>query len=116
LAELAQGQGGELAKRELLVHTSVSETGIVLYGFLLAAERAMFRRLLKVSRLGPALGQKILDGATVAELEAMIAGGDVARLQEIKGVGPKLAGMIVVQLGETKEGDTRQIPKRRDGA
>jgi Holliday junction DNA helicase RuvA len=85
---------------ELLIHVAAGDAGWTLYGFLREEERAAFRRLLKVGRLGPALAMKILDGIGVAELDTAIRCGDAARLEQINGVGEKMARMICVTLGE----------------
>ncbi len=48
---LSKLEKGKAAK--LLAHMAVSQDNIALYGFLSAEERAMFRRLISVTRVGP---------------------------------------------------------------
>lgn len=51
----------------LLIHTSVREDAIVLYGFATAEERTLFRALLNVSGVGGKLALNILSAMPVAE-------------------------------------------------
>jgi holliday junction DNA helicase RuvA len=81
----------------LLVHTEVREDAIELIGFLDEAERALFSLLRKVKGLGPRTSLTVLSGMPPPQLAAVIASGDVARLQTIPGVGTKLAERVVVE-------------------
>jgi Holliday junction DNA helicase RuvA len=81
----------------LLVHTEVREDAIELIGFLDEAERALFQLLRKVKGLGPRTSLAVLSGMPAAELAAVVAAGDVGRLQTIPGVGKKLAERVVVE-------------------
>ncbi|MBT5120910.1 MAG: Holliday junction branch migration protein RuvA, partial [Planctomycetes bacterium] len=47
-------------KMRLLTHLSVSETNLVLFGFAEEAERALFRRLLRVNGVGPSCALALL--------------------------------------------------------
>jgi Holliday junction DNA helicase RuvA len=84
----------------LLVHTEVREDAIELFGFEHARERTVFHLLRKVKGLGPRISLAVLSGMPVGELCRAIAGGDVARLQTIPGVGRRLAERIVVECRE----------------
>jgi Holliday junction DNA helicase RuvA len=85
------------ASVRLLVHTEVREDAIDLIGFVDDAERALFQVLRKVKGLGPRTSLGVLSGLPAAELVAVIAAGDVARLQTIPGVGKKLAERVVLE-------------------
>jgi Holliday junction DNA helicase RuvA len=85
------------ASVRLLVHTEVREDAIELIGFVDETERALFHLLRKVKGLGPRTSLTVLSGMPAAELAAVIAGGDAARLQTIPGVGKKLAERVVVE-------------------
>lgn len=82
----------------LLVHEVIREDAHVLYGFLDADERELFRALLAVSGVGAATARMILAGIGAAELKAVIASGDHKRLTAVKGVGAKTAQRIIVDL------------------
>jgi holliday junction DNA helicase RuvA len=84
---------------KLLTHLVVREDAHVLYGFMSAAERELFRLLINsVSGIGPKIALNILSGINVAAFRGAVAGGDVKILSRISGVGKKTAERIVVEL------------------
>jgi len=88
--------GGEVL---LLTHLAVREDAHVLYGFMSAAERDLFRLLINtVSGIGPKIALNVLSGMNVAAFRGAVAGGDVKSLSQISGVGRKTAERIVVEL------------------
>lgn len=89
---------GETIK--LLVHLVVREDQLSLYGFTMALERELFRRLISVSGVGPKVAMALLSGTTPEVLVDAIETGNVSRLKSVKGVGPKTAQRIVVDLGD----------------
>ena len=95
---------GEGAEAELLVHTEVRETSLELFGFVTAAERALFEKLLGVSGIGPRLAQAVLSGMAPAEFLDALAIGDVVRLTRIPGVGKKTAERLVLELRDKVQG------------
>lgn len=83
----------------LLTHLSIREDAHVLYGFMTAAERDLFRLLIHtVSGIGPKIALNVLSGMNVTALRGAVAGGDVKALSQISGVGKKTAERIVVEL------------------
>ena len=89
---------GELGSEvELLTHTQVREDVLALFGFLTAAEQALFERLIAVSGVGPRLAVSILSGIEAPDLVAALRTSDVARLTRIPGVGRKTAERLVVE-------------------
>ena len=83
----------------VLTHLAVREDAHVLYGFMTAAERAMFRLLINtVSGIGPKIALNVLSGMNVTALRGAVAGGDVKSLAQISGIGKKTAERIVVEL------------------
>jgi holliday junction DNA helicase RuvA len=93
-------EGGEVA---LHIHTHVREDTLALYGFLDAAEKRVFERLITVSGVGPKLAVTILSGLNTGRLVAAIRGQDHATLTLIPGVGKKLAERLVVELKDKLE-------------
>src|SRR6185503_18431763 len=84
---------------KLLTHLAVREDAHVLYGFMTAAEREMFRLLINtVSGIGPKIALNVLSGMNVTALRGAVANGDVKALSQISGVGKKTAERIVVEL------------------
>lgn len=96
---------GELGSEvELLTHTQVREDVLALFGFLTAAEQAIFERLIAVSGVGPRLAVSMLSGIEAPELVAALQSSDVARLTRIPGVGRKTAERLVVELKDKVQG------------
>jgi len=84
---------------KLLTHLAVREDAHVLYGFMTAQEREMFRLLVHtVSGIGPKIALNILSGMNVTSLRGAVANSDVKALSQISGVGKKTAERIVVEL------------------
>jgi Holliday junction DNA helicase RuvA len=83
----------------VLTHLAIREDAHVLYGFMSATERELFRLLIHtVSGIGPKIALNILSGMNVVALRGAVAGGDVKALSQISGVGRKTAERIVVEL------------------
>ncbi|HZG01562.1 MAG TPA: Holliday junction branch migration protein RuvA [Chitinophagales bacterium] len=68
------------------------------YGFHTEAEREMFVHLLSVSGVGASSVRLILSALKPDDLVGAIASGDVGTFQRIKGVGPKTAQRIILDL------------------
>lgn len=84
----------------LHIHTYVREDALQLYGFFTFLEKRLFLLLMGVSGVGPKLARNILSGIEVSELLIAIQKGAVERLRLIPGVGPKMAGRLVLELKE----------------
>lgn len=83
----------------LLTHLAIREDAHVLFGFVTAAERDLFRLLITtVSGIGPKIALNILSGMNPAMFRGAVANGDVKALSQISGVGKKTAERIVVEL------------------
>jgi holliday junction DNA helicase RuvA len=83
----------------LLTQLVVREDAHILYGFMSAAERDLFRMLVQtVSGIGPKLALNVLSGISVTAFRGAVANSDVRALSQIPGVGKKTAERIVVEL------------------
>src|ERR1041385_8459490 len=89
---------------ELLPHFVVREDAQLLFGFLTAAERTAFRRLLKVNGVGPKVALSVLSGLSVDDLAAAVAAQDAARLVKVPGIGRKTAERIVLEMRDKLTG------------
>src|SRR5260370_755164 len=90
----AAGQG-----IRILTHLHVREDAQILYGFMTAAERDLFRLLVNnVSGIGPKLALAVLSGMSVSNFKAAVVNSDVASLSKISGLGKKTAERIVLEL------------------
>lgn len=89
-------QGSEVL---LLTHLAIREDAHLLYGFLTAAERDLFRLLIHtVSGIGPKIALSVLSGMSITSFRSAVAAGDVKALSSVQGVGRKTAERIVVEL------------------
>ncbi len=95
---------GERCK--LFVWFHVKEDAHTLYGFIDEGEKRLFLHLISVSGIGPGTGRMILSSVTPDEIQAAIVKGDVPLIQKIKGIGPKSAQRIILELQDKlkKEG------------
>jgi Holliday junction DNA helicase RuvA len=84
----------------------VREDSITLYGFSSATEKRAFDLLMSVQHVGPKLALAILSLLAPEELVAAILKGDVARIDAVPGVGPKVAERVVRELRD-KAGDLK---------
>lgn len=91
------GAAGSEARLWIYSHY-VQDGGLSLFGFSDREERALFETLLGVQGVGPKVALAILSGLPAAELTKAIAGADVARLTQIRGVGRKTAERLAVEL------------------
>ncbi|HEV3410520.1 MAG TPA: Holliday junction branch migration protein RuvA [Chthoniobacterales bacterium] len=83
----------------ILTHLHVREDAQLLYGFMTAAERDLFRLLVNnVSGIGPKLALAVLSGMSVSNFKGAVVNGDVASLSKISGLGKKTAERIVLEL------------------
>lgn len=71
-----------------------------LFGFFTEDERDMFKILMGVNKVGPKLAINIMSAAEPEALATMILSEDIAKLTSLKGVGPKLASRLVVEIKE----------------
>src|SRR5947208_9595041 len=83
----------------ILTHLHVREDAHILYGFMTAAERDLFRLLVNnVSGIGPKLALAVLSGMSVSHFKSAVVNSDVASLSKISGLGKKTAERIVLEL------------------
>lgn len=84
---------------QILTHLHIREDAQVLYGFMTAAERDLFRLLVNhVSGIGPKLALAVLSGMSVPHFQAAVVNNDAAALARISGVGKKTAERMVLEL------------------
>jgi holliday junction DNA helicase RuvA len=91
---------------KLYIWQHVKEDALTLYGFADDGERRLFMHLISISGIGPNTGRMMLSSITPAEIQAAIVSGNVSLIQRIKGIGPKSAQRIILELQDKlrKEG------------
>ncbi len=87
-------------ENEIKIYVSLvhREDQMLLCGFLTKEERDIFNILQSVSGVGVKLALLLLDEFSVAELINLVVKSDYKGLSAAKGVGPKLAQKIVLEL------------------
>lgn len=91
--------------RPITIHVrlQVKEDDLVLFGFSDVAERSAFDLLVSVQQVGPSLAMGILSALGVSQLRSILLARDVNALRQIKGVGPKSAERIILELTDKVE-------------
>jgi len=82
----------------LLTHLVVREDNHTLYGFTTAAEKQLFRSLLKVSGVGAKMALAVLSAMSAADFQRCIEYEDSATLTKIPGVGKKTAERLIIEM------------------
>ena len=71
-----------------------------LFGFITNAERDMFRQLITVSGVSAGIAMTIMSSIALGQLQRAIINRDDKMFKTVKGIGPKLAQRIVLELAE----------------
>ena len=82
----------------LHTHLVVREDAHVLYGFATLEERAVFRKLIRISGVGARTALSVLSGLSVADLAQAVTLQDTARLTKVPGIGKKTAERLLLEL------------------
>lgn len=90
-----------------------SVSGFDLYGFFEEAEKDLFEKLISVSGVGASTARMMLSTFKPDEIRNAILAENEAMIQSIKGIGPKSAKRIILELKDKvgkASGDTLLIP------
>ncbi len=90
------GKDGQVTK--LFVTEIIREDTHDLFGFFTAGERELFIMLMTVSGIGANTARMIMSAYSAAEIRQIIATGNARALAQVKGLGPKTAQRIIVDL------------------
>ena len=107
------GENGEMVK--LFITEVIREDAHELYGFVVRAERQLFELLMTVSGVGAATARMIMSAFSAEELRMLIATGNSKGMAKVKGLGPKTAQRIIVDLKDKAlkldlGGDPTELP------
>lgn len=94
---------GKKEKVKLHTYLHVREDALILYGFLEQSQLEMFKLLISVTRVGPAIAMNILSQIKIEELAAAIIHEDEKVLTRISGVGAKNAKRLILELKDKME-------------
>ena len=109
----SNGENGEMVK--LFITEVIREDAHELYGFVVRAERQLFELLMTVSGVGAATARMIMSAFSAEELRMLIATGNSKGMAKVKGLGPKTAQRIIVDLKDKAlkldlGGDPTELP------
>ena len=95
---------------KILTHLNIKEDSHTLYGFAEETERSLFRHLISVSGVGPTTAQIMLSSLNPEELRAAIIGEQEQVFRAVKGIGPKMAKRIILDLKDKLIKDSGDLP------
>lgn len=90
--------GSEEKEVKLFISEIIREDTHEVYGFCEKGDRALFEMLMTVSGVGAATARMIMSAFTAEELRMLIATGNAKGMAKVKGLGPKTAQRIIVDL------------------
>jgi Holliday junction DNA helicase RuvA len=90
--------GKEGQESRLYITEIIREDAHELYGFFSKGERELFVMLMTVSGIGANTARMIMSAYSAAEIRQIIATGNARALAQVKGLGPKTAQRIIVDL------------------
>lgn len=90
---------------KLLTYFHVKEDGQSLFGFSDEQERTLFTHLISVSGIGPATAQLVLSSLSTDEIRSAILSEDDRQFNRVKGIGPKTAKRIILELKDKVQKD-----------
>lgn len=100
---------------KLYTWLAVKEDSHTLYGFADEGERRLFLHLISVNGIGPNTGRMMLSSISPSEIQEAIIKGDVDQIKRIKGIGPKSAQRLIIELQDKLRKDGSEtlisIPK-----
>ena len=107
--------GQEEKEVKLFITEVIREDTHELYGFVERAERQLFELLMTVSGVGAATARMIMSAFSAEELRMLIATGNSKGMAKVKGLGPKTAQRIIVDLKDKAlkldlGGDPTELP------
>jgi Holliday junction DNA helicase RuvA len=83
---------------KLYIAHIIREDAQLLYGFLDIGEKKLFKRLIKISGVGPKVAMAICSTYTPSGFATIINNKDINGVKKVPGIGPKSAGRILVEL------------------
>ncbi len=90
-----------LQECKLLTHQVIKEDMHQLFGFFDEDERVLFRHLISIPGVGPNTARMMLSSLSPEELKHAIISGDISLIKSVKGVGPKTAQRIIIELQDS---------------
>ena len=92
------GKLEQLMEAQVFTHLHVREDDMSLYGFFDEEEKHLFQLLIGVSGIGTNTARVILSYMTPGEVKTAILHEDVVSISKVKGIGPKTAKRLILDL------------------
>ena len=99
----------KLGSTRILTHLYIKEDSHTLYGFADEQERSLFRHLISVSGIGPGTAQIILSSMSPEDIRAAIIGERDDAFRSVKGIGPKSAKRLILDLKDKLSKDAGEV-------
>lgn len=99
-------------QNDVTIHTYLhySQTdGFSLFGFSERAERNLFMHLISVNGVGPNTALVALSSSSPELLRQSIVQGDVKTIQSLKGIGPKTAQRLILELRDKLQKESGHV-------
>lgn len=96
---------------KLFTHFYLSQDSIALYGFHSDEERAMFRRLISVSRIGPKVALSALSVLSPEDVALAVLTDNVATFDSVSGMGRKTAARVILELKGKVDSISSGVPE-----
>lgn len=93
-----QIEGDGITSLQVFTHLQIRDDQQVLYGFMSAAQRDLFRQLIGVSGIGVQSAIALIDTLGLEDLVQAIVTGNIRMLAKTPGVGQKTAERIALEL------------------
>ncbi len=103
-ATLSRLTPGKPAK--LFAHLNISQDAVALYGFYSDEERAMFRKLIGVTRIGPKVARETLSVLSPEDISLAVLTDNPAAFDGVPGMGRKTAARVILELKEKVSGSS----------
>ena len=100
----------KLSECKLLLHLQIKEDAHSLFGFFKEDEREMFRSLITISGIGANTAILILSSLKTSEIRNAIISSNLSLLKSIKGVGPKTAQRMIIELQDAFKKGGADLP------
>jgi Holliday junction DNA helicase RuvA len=97
-ASTAEALGRRGENVVLHTHLHVRDDAVAVYGFASAEDLRLFEMLIGVSGVGPRGALSLLSALGADGLSDAVSAGDVPRLQQVPGIGQKMAARLVLEL------------------
>jgi holliday junction DNA helicase RuvA len=98
---------------KLFTYLNVKEDLLELFGFADETEKSLFVHLISVSGIGPNTARMVLSSFPPNEISAAIVNEDEDLIKSIKGIGPKTAKRLILELKDKLSKDFENIDLRQ---